>query len=232
MKDAGTVFDEYATSYEETLSSALAISGESRGYFSQKRVEWLQRCLQEMNEAPRMVLDFGCGDGATTPVLLKTTGAAAALGLDVSPKSVELARKQYGNAVVHYELLLSFKPDEQIDVAYCNGVFHHIPPQQRAAAIRLIHNALRPGGLFAFWENNPWNPATRYVMSRCAFDRDSQMLSPPEARRLLRAGGFEMVRTDFRFIFPHVLRGLRSVEDLLFRLPLGAQYQVLCRRVA
>jgi len=231
MKDAGTLFDEYATSYEETLSGALDISGESREYFSQKRVEWLQRCLREMNEAPRLVLDFGCGDGATTPVLLKTTGAAAALGLDVSPKSVELARKKFGSAEVHYDLILAFKPDHQIDVAYCNGVFHHIPQQQRPAAIRLVHNALRPGGLFAFWENNPWSPATRYVMSRCAFDRDAVMLSPPEARKLLRAGRFEIIRTDFRFIFPHVLRGLRLVEDLLYRLPLGAQYQVLCRRV-
>jgi len=89
---------------------------------------------------------------------------------------------------------------------------------------------LKLGGLFAFWENNAWNPATRYVMSRCAFDEDAILISPRGARVLLMTAGFEIVRTDFRFIFPRALRGLRKLEDLVYRLPLGAQYQVLCRK--
>ena len=67
-------------------------------------------------------------------------------------------------------------------------------------------------------------------MSRCAFDRDAIMLSPPEARRLLRKSGFEIIRTDFRFIFPHILRAFRKFEDFVFPLPLGSQYQILCRK--
>jgi hypothetical protein len=89
---------------------------------------------------------------------------------------------------------------------------------------------LRAGGYFSLWENNPWSLATRYVMSRCAFDRDAVMLSPPEARTLLRDGGFEILRTDFRFIFPRALRALRKIEDWVNRAPLGTQYQVLCRK--
>ena len=68
-------------------------------------------------------------------------------------------------------------------------------------------------------------------MSRCAFDRDAILLSPPEARALLRECGFEILRTDFRFIFPRALRALRKIEDLVHRLPLGTQYQVLCRKI-
>jgi SAM-dependent methyltransferase len=117
----------------------------------------------------------------------------------------------------------------EIDLAYCNGVFHHVAPGQRLEALALIHAALRAGGLFSFWENNPWSPAARYVMSRCAFDRDAILLSPPKARALLRRGGFQILRTDFRFIFPRALRALRPVEGAVYRLPLGAQYQVLCR---
>ena len=94
----------------------------------------------------------------------------------------------------------------------------------------MVHRALRLGGYFSFWENNPWSLATRYVMSRCAFDRDAIMLSPPEARALLREGGFEIVRTDFRFIFPHALRAFRKIEDFVYRAPLGTQYQILCRK--
>jgi len=67
-------------------------------------------------------------------------------------------------------------------------------------------------------------------MSRCPFDEDAILISPREARALLMRAGFEIVRTDFRFIFPRALRGLRKLEDLVYRLPLGAQYQVLCRK--
>ena len=91
---------------------------------------------------------------------------------------------------------------------------------------------MQPGGLFSLWENNPWNPATHLVMSRCEFDEDAQMLTPGRTRKLLRAGGFEIVRTDFRFIFPHSLRALRPLEDLVFRAPLGTQYQILARKRA
>jgi hypothetical protein len=68
-------------------------------------------------------------------------------------------------------------------------------------------------------------------MSRCAFDRDAIMLTPPEARALLRDGGFEILRTDFRFIFPRALHALRKIEDVVYRLPFGTQYQILCRKI-
>jgi SAM-dependent methyltransferase len=123
-------------------------------------------------------------------------------------------------------------PDGAIDLAFCNGVFHHIPLEQRDAALGYICSSLRPGGLFSFWENNPWNPGTRYVMSRIPFDRDAIKISPTEARGLLRKNGFEIVRTDFLFFFPNFLKVLRWTEQALAGIPLGGQYQVLCRKPA
>ena len=79
-------------------------------------------------------------------------------------------------------------------------------------------------------ENNPWNPGTRYVMSRIPFDADAITINPLKGRRLVRAAGFEVVRTDFLFIFPHFLRWLRPLEPALLHLPIGGQYQLLCRR--
>jgi SAM-dependent methyltransferase len=153
------------------------------------------------------------------------------LGVDVSAKSLEIARKQHGNERIHFESIGEFQPSGQMDLAYCNGVFHHILPAQRAAALSLVYGALRGGGVFSLWENNPWSLATRYVMSRCAFDRDAILLSPPEARALLQKDGFEILRTDFRFIFPRSLRALRKIEDWIYRAPLGTQYQILCRKI-
>ena len=230
MSDAGDLFDEYAAAYEGALANAIAPSGESREYFAEGRVAWLKRCLIACGEKPRSLLDFGCGDGTTTPLLLAALHAGTAVGIDVSGKSLAIARKNHATPQVRFESIGEFQTSGELDLAYCNGVFHHIAPVQRAEALALVNRALRTGGLFSFWENNPWSLATRYVMSRCAFDRDAIMLTPPEARRLLRKGGFEILRTDYRFIFPRALRALRKIEDLVYRLPLGTQYQILCRK--
>jgi SAM-dependent methyltransferase len=108
-------------------------------------------------------------------------------------------------------------------------VFHHIAPGDRAYAVRSLRRALRPGGLCSIWENNPWSLPARYVMSRCAFDADAQMVTAHEAWRLLQAAGFEILRIDYIFIFPRWLGALRWCEAFLHRTPLGAQYQVLAR---
>jgi SAM-dependent methyltransferase len=231
MNDAGDLFDQHAAAYEQALSNAIAPSGESREYFSGGRVAWLKRCLEERKQPVNSLLDFGCGDGATTPLLVQALNAKSAAGVDVSAKSLEIARKRHANEKIRYETIGEFQSPGQMDLAYCNGVFHHILPAQRAAALAIVHQALCKGGIFSFWENNPWSLATRYVMSRCAFDRDAILLSPPEARALLRDGGFEILRTDFRFIFPRALRAFRKIEDWVYRAPLGTQYQILCRRV-
>jgi SAM-dependent methyltransferase len=230
MSDAEDLFDHYAAAYEEALSNAIAPSVESREYFAEGRVAWLKRCLEAIAQPVDSLLDFGCGDGATTPLLLEALHAKSAVGIDVSAKSLELARKRHASDRIHYESIGEFQSAGLMDLAYCNGVFHHILPEQRATAVAMVQKALRTGGFFSFWENNPWSLATRYVMSRCAFDRDAITLTPPEARKLLRHGGFEIVRTDFRFIFPRALRALRKIEDFVNRAPLGTQYQVLCRK--
>jgi SAM-dependent methyltransferase len=230
MNDAGDLFDQYAAAYEQALSDAIAPSGESREYFAEGRVAWLKHCLADTKQSVATLLDFGCGDGATTPLLLQGLNAKSAVGVDVSAKSLEIARQRHASERIRYESINEFQSSGQMELAYCNGVFHHIPPAQRDAALAMVHRALREGGFFSFWENNPWSLATRYVMSRCAFDRDAIMLSPPEARALLREGGFEVLRTDFRFIFPRALRAFRKIEDFVHRAPLGTQYQVLCRK--
>jgi SAM-dependent methyltransferase len=125
----------------------------------------------------------------------------------------------------------TLQPSGQFQLAYCNGVFHHIESERRADALSYLHRSLSPGGYFAFWENNPWNPGTRLVMRRIPFDRDAQLLSPPAARTLLARAGFEILSTDFLFIFPRALAELRPLEAALSRVPAGGQYMVLARKV-
>lgn len=225
-------FDRYAAEYDVALAQGISISGESKDYFARGRIAWLASQLSEFGAHISSVMDFGCGIGSATPYLLDLLKVDSVMGTDISTESIRVAALKYqGEARARFLELDNYHPNAQIDLAFCNGVFHHIPLSQRVDAVRFVHNSLRPGGLFSFWENNPWNPATLYAMSQCPFDDDAETLTPPQAARLLRGSGFEVLRTDFLFIFPRVLRWFRGVEPYLTRLPLGTQYQVLCRKI-
>jgi SAM-dependent methyltransferase len=125
--------------------------------------------------------------------------------------------------------LRKYSPDGTVDLVYTNGVFHHIPEPDRAAAVAYIHKCLRPEGIFALWENNPLNLGTRYVMSQCSFDHDAIPIRVGVAKGLL-ADCFEIIAVNYLFFFPRFLSILRPLESYLTRVPLGAQYQILCRR--
>ncbi len=186
-------FDQHADVYDAELNQALAISGETRDHFARERVKWLARCIQRLQEKPQCGIDYGCGIGDTCVFLSEAFSLDSVLGLDVSCRSLEVAGQKHASASCSFHEFKDYVPQATIDLVYCNGVFHHIPVAERDESVGYILQCLRPGGLLAFWENNPWNPGTRYVMSKLAFDGDAHTLTPREALRLLRRGGFEII---------------------------------------
>lgn len=226
-------FDAVAAEYDEQLQRGLSVSGESGEYFARQRMHWLGLRLSADNP-PRSILDFGCGTGTAAPLLCQVFAPRRVVGVDISAASLRLAGQRH--AGLSDMVNLSFFTLEQLpaepsfDLAYTSGVFHHIPPEQRADSLRYVYERLKPGGLFSFWENNPWNPGTRYIMSRIPFDRDAICLSYLESRRRLRSAGFIIERLDFCFWFPALLKWLRPIEPWLRGVPLGAQYHLLARK--
>jgi len=224
-------FDHFADNYNEALQQGLKVTGESGEYYVRGRVSWTQRRLRALGQNPRRVLDFGCGTGGNTASLRQIDGAVEVVGTDISAQSLDEARLSHRDSPdIHFAAIDQLPADESFDLAFCNGVFHHIPPSQRATALGQIRDRLRRGGLFALWENNPWNPGTRYVMSRIPFDRDAITLTPPQMRALVRDAGFEVLTTNYLFFFPRILRWFRPTEPLFSRIPLGGQYLTLCRK--
>jgi trans-aconitate methyltransferase len=194
-------------------------------------VRWVARRLRERGVSPGSILDYGCGKGTSTPLFFELLGVARVVGADASPALLAKAREAFGSSHASFVSHAACASAGPVDLVYCNGVFHHIPPEERVAAIREFTAALAPGGHLALWENNPWSPGARYVMSRVAFDRDAVMVRPSETRRLLQSCGYEILSTDYLFIFPRLLSALRPLEPKLAALPLGGQYQVLCRKL-
>ena len=227
--EAKTEFDAYAATYDAALAQGISISGEDKNYFARGRILWLSRRLKRLQEHPRTVMDFGCGTGSAIPYLSNELALESLMGVDASTRSLAIARTMHGTRA-RFVPLAEYRPTGRFDLVFCNGVFHHISPDDRGEAVDTVYSSLRPGGLFAFWENNPWNPGTRYVMRRIPFDHGAITLSAPAACRLLRERGFEVIRTDFLFLFPRSLRWLRWLEPHMASLPLGAQYEILCRK--
>jgi SAM-dependent methyltransferase len=229
--DGAAEFDAFAGDYDEALNQGLALSGEGKDFFAQGRAKWLAECLQRLNLRAGKALDFGCGTGSATPFLFEELGIESLSGTDPSAESLQVARETWSDK---FAVEFSDGSDDlvaPVDVGYCNGVFHHIPVEERAAAMEFIARNVRTDGIFSLWENNPWNPVTRYAMSKVPFDADAILVWPWQARRYLREAGFEILRTDYAFFFPHFARALRPLERALRWMPMGGQYQVLARRI-
>jgi len=228
--DDNPEFDKFARGYEALIKPYLKIAGASREYFAEARVNWLSSLLREQGFSANRVMDFGCGTGMSLPLLQDTLRADEVIGIDPSKESLEVARELVGARPVRLGTADEIQPEQKVDLAFCNGVFHHIPLAERASAIDYIHRCLRPGGYFALWENNPWNPIQYLCMSFSEIDKNAIPIQPTEARRLVDTGNLRVMRTDYLFFFPGYFGWLRPVERRLIKLPVGAQYQVLSRK--
>ncbi len=217
---------DLSAQYDEMLARGLRLSGEDKAFFIRGRLRDLQEHLS-CGRHVRRILDFGCGVGDTTQALAERFSSANVVGTDTSRAALADAVNRRSGSRVSFVHVDDLHDEGAFDLCYSNGVFHHIDPPKRPDAVALIHASLSPGGMFALYENNPWNIGTRWVMRRIPFDRDAQPLGAKSARRLMDAAGFNRLQpARFLFLFPRWLKILRFCEPWLMHFPFGAQYCV------
>jgi SAM-dependent methyltransferase len=222
-----SAFDAVASRYEQAMERSCAVSGETPQFYAEQRMRW---CARRLTVPVETALDFGCGVGGSFRYFFEILGCKRVIGVDTSVESLRVARDRHGDLELQLNTPAEIVPNGDVSFAFCNGVFHHIPPAERLDALDYIRRSMAPQARFAFWENNPWNPVVRYSMSMTEFDRDAQTLSPLAAVRLLKRAGFRILVVDFRFFFPRFAKGLRALEAGLTWCPLGAQYLVLAQK--
>ncbi len=224
-----TEFTGVGAAYGEQLSRGLSLTGEGAAHFAERRVARVRELAVMHGVRPRVILDFGCGSGVAFAALRNAFDGARIIGFEPDPglRAVAADAAQRFNVELPSDDALRLSGDA--DLVYCNGVFHHIPIDERAGAMRSVRAALSPGGIALVWENSPFNPGTRLVMSRIPFDRDARLLTPHELRALQESSGLAHAGTEFHFVFPRALGFLRSLEPLVRALPLGGQYLVVGR---
>jgi len=108
---------------------------------------WIKQTVGFDRYAGKSLLEVGFGTG--TDLLQFARGGARVTGVDLTPRSIEIARRRFevygaqGEFVIGDAEHLNF-PDTSFDVVYSFGVVHHT--SNTADAVREIHRVLKPGG--------------------------------------------------------------------------------------
>ncbi|HZQ82511.1 MAG TPA: methyltransferase domain-containing protein [Gaiellaceae bacterium] len=165
------------------------------------------------------VVDLGCGLGDSAVELGELVGPdGSVLGVDISPRFIELARKENAGPNVRFEVMdvQAAQFDETYDYAFSRfGTMFFASP---VAALRNIHRALEPGGrlVSVVWrrrEDNPWLYEAEQVVK--------PLIEIPEETDEARCGPgpFSMAGADTASTQLQ-LAGFRNVSFLRSDLPL------------
>ena len=177
------------------------------------------------------MITLGWDRGVTNSELFENLHIKSLVAVDVAEDRAHAGglRSADGKAtVVHVS---EYRATESADLAYTSNVFERIPPRERSAAAVLIFRSLKSGGLFAAWQTNPWSPSSVLAASgKRRRGGRTYSIAPPDARRLLRGVGFDIVHTTSAFFFPRSFSWVHPIESLLAPLPVGGQYMVLARK--
>lgn len=223
-------FDQFASGYQAAVNQSIAFSGLKVETFVAAKARYLAELfVREGIGADAPILDIGCGVGTYEALL---GGRYSRLsGIDISSESIRLAQeKAPGACFAAYDGVRIPHADASFAAAFAICVWHHVPVPAWQGFVAEALRVLKPGGVFAVFEHNPWNPLTRWAVERCVFDKDAVLLSMPTARRLMRQGGFEPVEARFILSLPAVDGLGARLDRALGFAPSGAQYCVAGRR--
>lgn len=224
-------FNEYTEGYSDRVNKAVSFSGKEHDFFLEAKARHLIGIAQRhfSRTSGLAVLDVGCGVGLMERFLAPHFGKLQ--GVDIATESIEEARRN-APGVQFQEYDGSTLPfgDGEFDIAFAVCVVHHVPPARWERFLAEMLRVVKPGGLIALFEHNPWNPLTRLVVSRCEFDRDAVLLTAGTARRLLRGIGLRSTEHRYILFLPWRTRIYGAFERAFSWLPLGAQYYILGKK--
>ncbi len=98
-------------------------------------------------DAPRTVVDLGCGAGASTAPLLARWPGADVLGIDTSPAMLETARAAVPGARFARADVATWAPEAPVDLLFSNATLHWVP--DHATLLPRLMGHLAPGGVLA-----------------------------------------------------------------------------------
>lgn len=226
-------FDKFADEYRHLHSRNIRVSGESPEFFAEYKVrDAIALAANAGFSGSIRVMDFGAGVGNSVPFFASLLTEATLICVDVSVKSLTLAKQRFPGKADYLTFDGSSLPfaSDTFDLVFTACVFHHIPADEHEDLLREILRVLRRSGLFVIFEHNPRNPLTVRAVNNCAFDANAVLIDANALRQRIREVGFCDIHRAYRIFFPRWLRALRNIEPMLSWLPLGAQYFIAARK--
>lgn len=220
-------FDKFTDNYNQLLNDGTNFFSPSEEYFAQYKVNIVKK--KNTFEA-KSILEYGCGIGRNISFLANAFPGSTIHGSDISEASLDVARKINPEVYFFNENNESIK-DNQYELIFVAGVFHHIPLEIRASAVINLCRRLKTNGNIYIFEHNPFNPVTRRIVDKCPYDADAILLKPAELKTLLQEGGLKVIDQSYCLFIPPKLNFLLPIEDYLQWLPLGGQYWTHARRI-
>ena len=217
-------FDRFARDYVAEVDKVANVSVERLA--GEKARLILDVLSSHLGDPKRLrVLDIGCGIGLVDGEL--EAQVRLLCGADLSRESlIHAQRRAPGTQFTLYDGVNLPFADSSFDAVFAVSVLHHVPPATRNAFMTEMLRPIVNNGLAIIIEHNPFNPITRRIVSRCAFDADAVLLNCGEARALLAAAGTRTIGRRYLGFSP-VRNGLIERAERSFAwLPIGAQYCV------
>ncbi len=229
-REEAAFFDAHAPDVIRGIDPRVAIryARSRRAWFSK---EYRFRLLGPL--AGHRVLDVGCGIGDNA-ILLALAGGEVT-GVDVSPRSIEVAAKRArASGLPHPPRFVcgpiesAELPERTFDVVWVDGLLHHVIPDLELVLARL-HALAKPGARVVLSEPVNLVPALRRLRERLPIPVDGTPGERPlEARELevvrryvsdLHVRAFDLLSRLNRFVVPggyeRAPLGRRALANLL-----------------
>jgi ubiquinone/menaquinone biosynthesis C-methylase UbiE len=222
-------FDEFTKDYSDQINAAIAFSGQSHDFYTKVKAEYLTELLEgELPGSQTLrVLDVGCGHGIIHPFLTQPGSRMEITGIDVAATVIEEARLMHPG--IDYDVYDGSRlpyEDASFDAAFTICVMHHVPPPEWPGFLAEMRRVVRPGGVVAVFEHNPYNPVTKRIVDTCPIDKNAVLLKSGELKELARQTGLKDVASRFILFTPFDKPIFKRFDRGMGWLPLGAQYFV------
>lgn len=142
-----TFTDEWDCVQESDLSFLSTLDD----LIATNREVWL-RWLKDLPDAPKRVLDVGCGLGSESLALKTVARGAEVIGIDLNLALLRSAGAHRTRRDLHFVIASLFAlpfPPSSFDLVYSQGVIHHT--FSTAAALQSIAALVRVGGHLFIW---------------------------------------------------------------------------------
>ena len=108
----------------------------------------IKSVTESVPKTVKRILDVGCGIGHSTWLFKEAFPQARILGVDISDKSIEIAKKLFSDPKISFEVddLNTLSRIEQFDLIVMIDVYEHIPRQQWPSLHQTLKNLISEDG--------------------------------------------------------------------------------------